>query len=658
MTHPPLVPPVLRVGVTGHRPDPAKRPDPDVPAIRAVIADVLGLIGEAATRAVAHRADLFAAPLKREAGQTPRIVRVVSALAAGPDQWLAADAVTRGCDLQCVLPFARDEYRLDFDRGTGQIEDPDAEYIRLLGRASAVFEMDGVVARTPEGIRRPDSSSYLAAGRAILRQSDLLVAIWDGQRAQGIGGTGQIVAEALKRGLPVVWIPWSDPGAWRVLLPEGASAAGRTGSTPDRADLPRLIAESMLPPDELDGDSKATAERREYFSETQKRGNPLYGCWALFAALVCGRFVRAGWWRDLLMLRMFRVGPFLDEARARADRKWTTRQSAAGQPLTHVLDGRVRQSVDQGFVPHFAWASGLSVYYGQLHRGAFLVNALLAATAVFLALVSVAAGLRGDGQSPWILAELVVILAILGLTRLELRQRWHQRWIDYRILAERLRLSRCASLLGGGGPLVMPAGHQATFGNPLRTWMQWHARAIERAAGLPGVQVTDGYLAGCKEFWVESLVEDQRRYHEQVAGTFAVLDRRLHRAGDAFFALTLVACLVHVGHVAFAGAPPFAWVPPWMPGWFTLLCAFLPAAGAACAAIRGFAETRRISQRSRAMADELAKLRDECAGVPVSGNSLNLQRLRECADRVSDLMIQETFDWRVVFLSRPPALPA
>jgi hypothetical protein len=644
MDHPPLVPPVLRVGVTGHRPDPSRRPDADLPAVCAVIADVLGLIKESAGRVA-------------EGGDMSPAVRVISALAPGPDQWVAAEAAGQGYDLQCVLPFARDEYRVDFDSEHGGTESPAAEYLRLLGRASAVFELDGIVARLDPGDRVPDSRSYLAAGRAILRQSDLLIAVWDGHEARGTGGTGQIVDEASVRGIPILWIPWTRPSAWRLIVAGGQDLDG-AGVEADRNGLRGLVADLLLPPDEIDGDSRAAIERREYFSEGPKRGNVLHGCWAVFVAAVSGGFLHAAWWRDLLALRMFRAEPILSAARARSGPDWTTRRSVRGEPMAHPVDGRVRDFVDGAFVPHFAWASGLSVYYGQLHRGAFLVNALLAAASVFLALFSTAAGVGGRGQSPWILAELVVILGILGLTHLGRRRRWHQRWIDYRVLAERLRLSRCMSLLGGGGPTVVQAGHQTSYGNPLRTWMQWHARAVERAAGLPNVAVSAGYLAGCREYWAESLVEDQRRYHEQVAGTFAVLDRRLHHAGDGFFVLTLVACLVHLSHIRFEGDPMAAWLPHWMPGWLTLLCAFLPAAGAACAAIRGFAETHRITQRSRAMQDALTKLQEELAAVPVGGNALNLQRLRDCADRVSDLMIRETLDWRVVFKGRPLVLPA
>ncbi len=53
----------------------------------------------------------------------------------------------------------------------------------------------------------------------MLAQSDILVAVWDGKPADGRGGTGQIVDEAARRGVPIVVV---DPanGATRMLWPD------------------------------------------------------------------------------------------------------------------------------------------------------------------------------------------------------------------------------------------------------------------------------------------------------------------------------------------------------------------------------------------------------------------------------------------------------
>jgi len=624
VSHPPLVPLVLRIGITGHRPDPAKRPGPDGAAIRAVLGGVLETVRHVAERIARARTDLYAPPVAGGPALDCH-VRLVSALASGPDQWAASEAVSLGIDLQCVLPFPREAYKEDFRQSAGQGHCDEEEFAALLGAASAVFELDGRVVRSEEGDRLPDGDSYRAAGSTILRQSDLLIAVWDGEPARGTGGTGEIVDEALARGIPVAWIPWERPEGWRLLLPAWRDPAAPVVSEAGPADLPRVAEALLLPPDEIDGDAAAGRERLEYFLERRPRSNALRWCWGVFTRV----------------------------AAAGSDPEAAPR---AGGTAAHSGADAVQAFADRSFLCHYRWANDLSIHYGHLHRGSALVVAALAAAAVFLALYSIAAGLEGGSRSPWILAELIVILAIMVLARLGRRRRWHQRWIDYRMLAERLRVARCASPLGGGSPLVGHAGHQASYGNPLRTWMHWHCRAIEGAAGLPRAIVEGGYLEACRALWVEDLLEGQRRYHERTASLFSALDRRLHRAGDALFGLTLVACLLHLAHLRLEGSTITARMGD-PSGWLTLLCAFLPAAGAAAAAVRGFAETQRVAQRSKAMRDALARLQADLSSVPVTCGALNLQRLRACADRVSDLMIRETLDWRVVFQDRPLNLP-
>jgi hypothetical protein len=39
-------------------------------------------------------------------------------------------------------------------------------------------------------------SAFFAAGRYIVEQCDLLIAVWDGQPSKGLGGTGDVVAYA------------------------------------------------------------------------------------------------------------------------------------------------------------------------------------------------------------------------------------------------------------------------------------------------------------------------------------------------------------------------------------------------------------------------------------------------------------------------------
>lgn len=198
---PPLPPLILHVGVIGHRLDPEKRPTPDIPAMRRLVADILSRIWEAFEGLAAAESGHFS--LDRSDEQNTRVIRIISSLAEGADQWVAEEALKLGYELQVPIPFALTEYEKDF--GPPAL----AEFHRLKAQATAIFEMDGCRTREHE--------SYEAAGRLVIGQSDLLVALWDGSDEMGRGGTGQMVRESLKNGVPVIWIKWASPEQWQLL---------------------------------------------------------------------------------------------------------------------------------------------------------------------------------------------------------------------------------------------------------------------------------------------------------------------------------------------------------------------------------------------------------------------------------------------------------
>jgi hypothetical protein len=173
----------LRVGVSGHR-QPPKLPAASEPSLRAHVGRILTAAGEVARAAGADR---------------PPELAVVSSLAEGADRIVAEAGLAAGFALNAILPFARAEYERDF--ATAQSR---AAFAELLARAAAVIELSGAAAARPQ--------AYEAAGLLMLANIDLLIAIWDGARAAGVGGTAQIVGRALARGIVVAWIRPTNPG--------------------------------------------------------------------------------------------------------------------------------------------------------------------------------------------------------------------------------------------------------------------------------------------------------------------------------------------------------------------------------------------------------------------------------------------------------------
>jgi hypothetical protein len=87
------------------------------------------------------------------------------------------------------LPMPRDQFRNDFDVATWERAE------RVLSTAISV---------EIKGDREHRRESYYECGIETVHQSEILLALWDGQQARGMGGTAEIVTFAKAIGRPVV----------------------------------------------------------------------------------------------------------------------------------------------------------------------------------------------------------------------------------------------------------------------------------------------------------------------------------------------------------------------------------------------------------------------------------------------------------------------
>lgn len=112
----------------------------------------------------------------------------ITSLAIGADQLFARSILRREGTLEVIMPF--DDYERTFANDSARFE-----YNRLLRDASKL----DVLKRTGS-----DEEAYLAAGRLVVDRSDLIIAVWNGRPAAGLGGTADVVRYARKHGKDVV----------------------------------------------------------------------------------------------------------------------------------------------------------------------------------------------------------------------------------------------------------------------------------------------------------------------------------------------------------------------------------------------------------------------------------------------------------------------
>lgn len=114
----------------------------------------------------------------------------LSCLADGPDQIFARAVLDHGGQIEAVVPAAR--YR------DGLPADAHAEYDRLLAQAVSVRRLP---------FTQSTSEAHMAASELMIKNTDQLWAVWDGQPARGYGGTADVVTAARDNGVPVkvIW---------------------------------------------------------------------------------------------------------------------------------------------------------------------------------------------------------------------------------------------------------------------------------------------------------------------------------------------------------------------------------------------------------------------------------------------------------------------
>ena len=581
----------LGIGVTGHR------------------LERLGNVDLGALRGALN------ALMRGLSGEVPTPMRVVTSLADGADSIAAEEALALGWTLDAVLPLHRADYLDDFTHPVAR-----ADHEALLSKATNVFELDGD--RSVEG---GSAIAYERAGRVVLAQSDILIAVWDGSPVRGRGGAAQIVAEAVLAGIPVIHL---HPAAAHppMLLWDGLAEhdlGQQTVETVARGGLdvlPALVRGLVDPP--IDRAERAMLDRAA--APWRPRRN-----YALAYPILLA----------IMGVQRLRPGGFKAPDPAVALPCVT---SACSVPAIDASSfGATLRTV---LVPRFVRADVSASHVAQMFRSGYVTNFSFAALAVVLSLLGLA--LPSAMKPALIVLEFMVIATILLMTRAGRRAQWHRRWLDNRHLAERLR---CLAVAAQLGELELRSGAELRPG-----WVDWYVRATARAVGLPSVRVDATYLASVRD-GLTSLIDAQIVYLCSDAHRMHRLDHRLHNVGTLLFAMTALICVAlllfkmvdkMVGVAALdAVAHPFLTAT-------TIGSAALPAIGAAIYGIRMQGDFAGIAGRSEALAANLTVLRQV-----IDADALSFDTLKRRVARATDLLTQDLASWLQTYHARPLTLP-
>jgi hypothetical protein len=422
---------------------------------------------------------------------------------------MAAAACPAGWQIEALLPFPTGEYLKDFHQSaTGDGRDVTGEFVDSLKRATTVTQL-------PDPRPHDRNRSYADAGGYLLRQIDLLIAVWDGEPPKP-GGTGAIAREAFEGHVPVVWLLTT---AERPPRHNTAFDAAGTPVAPDADCTDGPLAAALVP---VFAAPAPTSNRDTRGSARESLQRYLKERWRarffLSAYDFLKRVVNCQWPRPVIQAPPFDL----------RTREWDAFIATA--PDADNLRARLREVL----LPRFIWADTLAVHFSHLYRSAYVMAYLLSAVAVFIAL----GGLFFDSghnalkvKAFLVVLELVVIGWILAMIVIGRRRLWHERWLDYRALAENLRHGRFLAFVSEFGRIrsETPGGEERE-----PPWILWYLRATMREIGLPNAKLDGTYQWRLLNATLSHEIagpEGQIAYHRANSESARLIDHRLHQLG-------------------------------------------------------------------------------------------------------------------------------
>jgi hypothetical protein len=604
--HPPKPRLTLRVGITGHRPNKLHGAAAD--RIQRQLPSVFSAIDTAAKEILAANGGFYA--------DEPPSVRLVSGFAEGADQ-MAVAACPPGWKIEAILPFPTNEYLNDFARSAAEDgRDVRDAFKDSLKKANAVTQLAFSPWRSEDRGHADQGADtgkrdlgYADAGGYLLRQVDVLVAVWDG-KAPKIGGTGAIARMANDKGIPVVWLSTIEDAAPRLITEFAVGGAMTTGADCTKGPLLTALLPVFAAPVAAAGRKEAQSSAPTGLERfLQERWHPR-----------CYFFV----YDFLKRVASARLPRIVIHSRSFAERcqDWDKFMSFAPETGDRSLgdadEGDLRSKLKSVLLERFVWADALAEHYSQNYRSTYVLAYLFSALAVFIALGSAIFANPRDIVAELSSAafELVAIVAIVSIVSIGRFLHWHERWIEYRALAESLRHGRFLAFISEFGRIYDAAGGP---GHQQSSWMLWYIRATMREIGLPTATLDHTYQWLLLQATLKTEIEGddgQIAYHQGNQKIMGRIDHLLHYLGLICFGTTFCLLglfiaggsldLIFIGSTTWFGTIAME-LQPHLVFW----TAGLPALGAALAGIRGQGDFEGSKERSARMFDALLTLQDD-----------------------------------------------
>lgn len=381
-------------------------------------------------------------------------LHLLTALAEGADSLVAKVAKEEGIPFTAVLPMAQADYENDFESDISL-----TEFRKLLSGAERVIELS----HGSEEIGR--NSQYAQSGLFISNHCQVLVALWDGKPNDGVGGTAHIVNYHL------------------TALMDGF--------------------EGELSPAGLLADNENDLVHHIVCTRDRQDGAPVDGLSPLEASWFSSRKGRE---RTAEIPEAYRLQ--LDRLQ-RFTRDWMDKEARLRPRSVSLLKDSKGLELPPGSQQNdelFQAADSLAIHYQQRVNSSLRAIHVLAILMGLVFLVYT----EFDGPGYMVLTFLGLFFAGVAVHIIGSSREWHRKYLDYRALAEGLRVQLYWNLSG----VVDPSSAGFAYDNFLQSQdvdLGWIRHVMRQASinRLRGWVVNPEWVQWVIEEWIGDPVQGQ-----------------------------------------------------------------------------------------------------------------------------------------------------
>ncbi len=559
---------------------------------------------------------------------------LINSLAEGADQ-LAANIVKNlsyQFKLCCPIPFPIDTYKKYFTD-----DDSRNQFDVLISDASlesTVIEMD--CSDTSSQLRQ---QGYRAAADMLLENSDILIALYDPDKEVEPGGSLETAIIARQRRIPVVHINTKRPDkityCKKLNHLEEKSIPVNEQVINDLLISLLVPASSRLNNEHSKNHSDCIGDVKRFYNEPLLRDFDL-----IFLLTKLLYFFYTPVWKVLYAtLKVFQ--PIQTLTVPCADIK--VKDDSVVKSYKDLIS-----TMQEPYQKQKEKIDTLANDYMEMYRGSFILNFLLGAIAVLLAVLSYI-----THDSAYTMAEFIFLMLIFVTYVISRIGKWQKKAIDYRFMAEYFRHIERLVLLGRNIPMLQPSPHHHTH-DPANTWMGWYINASTRSIGPFGslsdkpsahriIQLDREYVAKVQQSMCREWLEEQYLYHMSSFKRYSRWKKLSNRIMGLLFLLTVGGVVIHYNDLH-----PWASAETWH-AITALLVTVLPAFLAAIHGVTVQGEFERLAERSSATAAHLQNLIIQFNAVKPETHSQYADMIGDHAVEAAQTMLEEVMDWQILY---------